>query len=226
MNDIKDSIANHNPRGLCPRGLWFRFVRLLQSYSSSNFTYGFALTCALVFGPKNPMAGEMPLAFWYSTTAAFVWPPKKPVAPAGIEYPFLSKRFWSAETSAPVAPTSRSLENELTAETPAAGVAIISAFTCAFIASEMLPPCASSCAMRDFSVVASAEIWAPIPDDAVVAGAIATGAVATGVVAGVVAVGVALGAALPPPPPPPPLVVAKTAPEAADSPLAFKDVIL
>src|SRR3989344_9457278 len=83
-----------------------------------------------------------------------------------MEYPFLISQFCSAVTSAPVAPTSRSLENELTAETPAAGVAIISAFTCAFIASEMLPPCASSCAISDFSVVAIAEIWAPIPDDA------------------------------------------------------------
>ena len=41
--------------------------------------------CAREIAPKYPAAGITPTAFCHAATAACVWAPKYPVAPAGIE---------------------------------------------------------------------------------------------------------------------------------------------
>ena len=56
---IRKVTQNTNPRGLRPRGLCFHtLTRMYYLY------YGCASTYALVFGPNNPEAGEIPFAFW------------------------------------------------------------------------------------------------------------------------------------------------------------------
>ena len=51
------------------------------------------LTTPREIGPKYPTAGEMLAEACHAATAALVWVPKYPVAPAGIENPLEINQF-------------------------------------------------------------------------------------------------------------------------------------
>src|SRR3989344_5735171 len=103
-----------------------------------------------VFGPKYPTAGVMPFAAWNLASAARVKPPKVDVSFPGepgplsaIAKPFAFKNAWSARTSSPVAPTSRSRVNAvLDGAADADGVAGMAALppAAAFIAARVFGP--------------------------------------------------------------------------------------